>query len=379
MTGASDGPTRGPGPGAGVVGQPRARVRLARPRARALRRRRGRPSPPDGLTVEVLGRGRRPGAAATTAPGRAGHAPHLGRLRRRPARHAAALPQRHPALARAGQLGRRGGGRRGGRSGARRARPGAGARRRCCRSRPVWRGTPTTRRRACSAASWSPGRTPGIPASGSTLYGSTRTRASGRWRSSRRSSRPPATTRGLLPDRVPLADAAFTGSRTALAVLAFTQRPELLLPATEDRLHQGYRRPAYPESAELVDALRERGVPAADLRSRADGARPDHRRHAAGRGRPARLHAAAAGGRHRGRRGRDRLTGRAASRAGVVVAAAEGTSTLGSATAIHASSAWPLEPDTPLFRSGSTERPLQRPSRRSPPLPVGAAADAATR
>jgi len=72
-----------------------------------------------------------------------------------------------------------------------------------------------------------------------------------------------ATTRGLLPERVPLADAAFTGSRTALAVLAFTQRPELLLPATEDRLHQGYRRPAYPASADLVDALRSHGVPAA--------------------------------------------------------------------------------------------------------------------
>jgi homoserine kinase len=71
-----------------------------------------------------------------------------------------------------------------------------------------------------------------------------------------------ATTRGLLPDRVPLVDAAFTGSRTALAVLAFTQRPELLLPATEDRLHQGYRRPAYPESADLVDVLRAHGVPA---------------------------------------------------------------------------------------------------------------------
>jgi homoserine kinase len=72
-----------------------------------------------------------------------------------------------------------------------------------------------------------------------------------------------STTRGLLPDRVPLVDAAFTGSRTALAVLAFTARPDLLLPATEDRLHQGYRRPAYPESADLVDVLRARGVPAA--------------------------------------------------------------------------------------------------------------------
>lgn len=71
-----------------------------------------------------------------------------------------------------------------------------------------------------------------------------------------------AMTRGLLPERVPLADAAFTGSRTALAVLAFTSRPELLLPATEDRLHQNYRRPAYPESADLVDVLRSEGVAA---------------------------------------------------------------------------------------------------------------------
>lgn len=71
-----------------------------------------------------------------------------------------------------------------------------------------------------------------------------------------------STTRGLLPERVPLIDAAFTGSRTALSVLAFTQRPDLLLAATEDRLHQGYRRPAYPESADLVDVLRERGIPA---------------------------------------------------------------------------------------------------------------------
>ena len=70
------------------------------------------------------------------------------------------------------------------------------------------------------------------------------------------------TTRGLLPEVVPLSDAAFTGSRTALSVLAFTQRPELLMAATEDRLHQGYRRPAYPESADLVDALRAHAVPA---------------------------------------------------------------------------------------------------------------------
>ncbi|GAA5155888.1 homoserine kinase [Pseudonocardia eucalypti] len=69
-------------------------------------------------------------------------------------------------------------------------------------------------------------------------------------------------TRGLLPERVPLADAAFTASRTALGVCAFTTRPELLMLATEDRLHQPYRRPAYPASLALVEALRERGVPA---------------------------------------------------------------------------------------------------------------------
>ena len=71
------------------------------------------------------------------------------------------------------------------------------------------------------------------------------------------------TTRGLLPDKVPFADAVFTASRTALAVHAFTREPGLLLTATEDRLHQGYRRPAYPESADLVERLREHGIPAA--------------------------------------------------------------------------------------------------------------------
>ncbi|HEY2203646.1 MAG TPA: homoserine kinase [Pseudonocardia sp.] len=69
-------------------------------------------------------------------------------------------------------------------------------------------------------------------------------------------------TRRLLPERVPLEDAAFTASRSALSVCAFTARPELLFAATEDRLHQPYRRPAYPASADLVDRLREHGVPA---------------------------------------------------------------------------------------------------------------------
>ncbi|SFA91907.1 homoserine kinase [Amycolatopsis marina] len=70
-------------------------------------------------------------------------------------------------------------------------------------------------------------------------------------------------TRGLLPDQVSHADAAFTAGRAALAVHAMTARPDLLLAATADRLHQDYRAPAYPASAALVRTLREHGVPAA--------------------------------------------------------------------------------------------------------------------
>ncbi|MFD9896381.1 homoserine kinase [Amycolatopsis sp. NPDC059027] len=69
-------------------------------------------------------------------------------------------------------------------------------------------------------------------------------------------------TRGLLPAHVPLADAAHNAGRAALAVRALTERPELLLAATEDRLHQDYRAPAYPASAALVRTLRAHGVPA---------------------------------------------------------------------------------------------------------------------
>ncbi|MFE3779903.1 homoserine kinase [Amycolatopsis sp. NPDC059090] len=70
------------------------------------------------------------------------------------------------------------------------------------------------------------------------------------------------TTRGLLPARVPHADAAHSAGRAALAVLAVTERPELLMAATEDRLHQDYRAEAYPASTELVRTLRAQGVPA---------------------------------------------------------------------------------------------------------------------
>jgi homoserine kinase len=71
-----------------------------------------------------------------------------------------------------------------------------------------------------------------------------------------------AVARGLLPDVVPHADAAANAGRAALLVAALTGRPDLLLPATADLLHQDYRRPAMPRSLALVDALREDGIAA---------------------------------------------------------------------------------------------------------------------
>ncbi|MCL2553329.1 MAG: homoserine kinase [Actinomycetia bacterium] len=70
------------------------------------------------------------------------------------------------------------------------------------------------------------------------------------------------TARGMLPRSVPHVDAAANAGRAALLVEALTRRPELLLPATEDRLHQEYRAPAMPETIALVNRLRSEGVPA---------------------------------------------------------------------------------------------------------------------
>jgi len=69
-------------------------------------------------------------------------------------------------------------------------------------------------------------------------------------------------TRGLLPGNVPHTDAAFVAGRCALAVHALTTRPDLLLPATEDRLHQDYREAAWPDTMRMVRELRENGVAA---------------------------------------------------------------------------------------------------------------------
>jgi homoserine kinase len=65
--------------------------------------------------------------------------------------------------------------------------------------------------------------------------------------------------RGLLPDVVPHRDAAANAGRAALLMAALSGRPSLLLAATEDLLHQAYRRPAMPDSLALVDSLRAAG------------------------------------------------------------------------------------------------------------------------
>ncbi|MEP7054524.1 MAG: homoserine kinase [Actinomycetota bacterium] len=68
--------------------------------------------------------------------------------------------------------------------------------------------------------------------------------------------------RRLLPDSVPHADAAANSGRAALLTEALTRRPDLLLAATRDLLHQDYRGPAMPRSATLLRTLREAGLPA---------------------------------------------------------------------------------------------------------------------
>jgi homoserine kinase len=72
-----------------------------------------------------------------------------------------------------------------------------------------------------------------------------------------------AATRGLLPGHVSHSDARFNVSRAALLVVALTERPDLLLVATEDALHQPQRAPAMPMSTEYLRLMRRCGVAAA--------------------------------------------------------------------------------------------------------------------
>ncbi|MEY3855654.1 MAG: hypothetical protein RJA45_124 [Actinomycetota bacterium] len=65
-----------------------------------------------------------------------------------------------------------------------------------------------------------------------------------------------ATARALQPESVPHEDAVFNVSRSALLVAALTQSPELLMAATEDRLHQDYRAEAMPEAGKVIELMR---------------------------------------------------------------------------------------------------------------------------
>ncbi|MGZ6778339.1 MAG: homoserine kinase [Mycobacterium sp.] len=71
-----------------------------------------------------------------------------------------------------------------------------------------------------------------------------------------------AETRVLLPRTVSHADARFNVSRAALLVVALTERPDLLMDATEDLLHQPHRAMAMRASAEYVQVLRRCGIAA---------------------------------------------------------------------------------------------------------------------
>lgn len=71
-----------------------------------------------------------------------------------------------------------------------------------------------------------------------------------------------AETRILLPAQVSHAEARFNVSRAALLVVALTERPDLLIPATEDVLHQPQRASAMPASAEYLRLLRRYGIAA---------------------------------------------------------------------------------------------------------------------
>lgn len=68
--------------------------------------------------------------------------------------------------------------------------------------------------------------------------------------------------RSVIPVSIEHEVAAENSARAALLIHGFVSDSSVLLEATDDRLHQEFRREAYPESMALVDALRADGLPA---------------------------------------------------------------------------------------------------------------------
>ena len=71
---------------------------------------------------------------------------------------------------------------------------------------------------------------------------------------------PTSKARKMLPDTIPHKDAVKNSINAALLTQALTNRPDLLLTATEDFLHQTYREAAMPKSYALMQKLRAAGV-----------------------------------------------------------------------------------------------------------------------
>ena len=73
---------------------------------------------------------------------------------------------------------------------------------------------------------------------------------------------PTSKARKLLPESISHQDAVKNSINTALLTQALTNRPDLLLTATTDYLHQSYRESAMPKSYALMQKLRAAGVAA---------------------------------------------------------------------------------------------------------------------
>lgn len=73
---------------------------------------------------------------------------------------------------------------------------------------------------------------------------------------------PTGDARSVLPSNVSRQDAVFNVGHAAMAVVAFTQDPALLLVALQDRLHEDARAGLVPESSSLLADLRHRQIPA---------------------------------------------------------------------------------------------------------------------
>jgi homoserine kinase len=72
---------------------------------------------------------------------------------------------------------------------------------------------------------------------------------------------PTSHARGLLPESVSLADAVYNVGRASLLVAALASgQPQLLAEATQDRLHQPFRLPLFPDGARLLDAAMQAGA-----------------------------------------------------------------------------------------------------------------------